>query len=238
MSDSDDSTSKNTKSKRSGGKPKSKARAVKQVVAVTNAAVNSDDDDDDEGVTDVDVSDIDDDDNEEKEEVNELQVKKKIKDLDDDHEDDTGDIPDELIADTGDPELPILEVEDEPDDEPSEQTEIVSLVYDKNMVRAFKKSGGQGVVYENIITGDDRVISDRMTMPVFTSIVGLRAKHISRGSMIFIDTKTFVRKSAHEYALEELKQGKCPFKIRLPRGNFKEEWEVTEFILPDGVFDR
>lgn len=109
-------------------------------------------------------------------------------------------------------------------------------VSDRNLVKTIHKSSGQGVVFKNIVTGDNRVASEKMTMAIFTSVISLRAKHISQGGPIFIDKSKYKYTTARDWALEEMRQLKCPLMIRLKIGNIYEEWRINEMIPPDDVF--
>jgi DNA-directed RNA polymerase subunit K/omega len=136
----------------------------------------------------------------------------------------------EVEAEVEEPDNGIEVIEDNPEGSVDELDQ-----YDKHVVSLFKKSQGTRIAYERIVTGDNRRISNVMPMCVYTAVVSLRTKHISSGSPSFIDWKALNLTNAEDIAVEEIKQGKCPLKVRIPIGNKKEEWRVNEMIPPPDI---
>lgn len=106
--------------------------------------------------------------------------------------------------------------------EPNEAIEIVD-----------EKNDTEDIVYEKIITGDNRRTSNIMTLTVYCSIISVRAAHIASGAPIFIDVGSLTKPDL--IAREEIRQGKCPLKIRVPLGDAFEEWKINEMTLPPGI---
>jgi hypothetical protein len=88
-----------------------------------------------------------------------------------------------------------------------------------------------------ILTGDDRVMSDRVTMNEFALITSMRIAQIEAGSPIFLDKNPYT--SVKEIVLAEIrenannKNGNYPLKIlRHSHSNIYEEWYVREMSIP------
>jgi hypothetical protein len=116
-----------------------------------------------------------------------------------------------------------------------ELVEHENKLVDKHLVKSFQKSRGEGIVFERIITGKDRVISEFMTVPVFNELISVRAKHISRGAEPYVDIKGYT--SAEQIAIAEMMQKKFPLSVKLPRGNAFELWSPNEMVPPRQIID-
>ena len=88
---------------------------------------------------------------------------------------------------------------------------------------------------DNIVRGDKRRSSNKMSKYEMVRILGERVKHLKLGAKCFIKNKEDF--DYETLAIEELKVKLTPFKIirRLPN-NIKEEWSIDELQL-DHLFD-
>lgn len=92
-----------------------------------------------------------------------------------------------------------------------------------------------------IITGDTRVMSDRVTINEFALITSMRIAQIEAGSPIFLKHNPYT--STREIALAELrensnqKDGNCPLMIlRHSHSNIWEEWKISDMSIPGIMF--
>lgn len=88
-----------------------------------------------------------------------------------------------------------------------------------------------------ILTGDKRVMSDRINMNEFALLTSIRIAQIEAGSPIFLDKNPY--RSTRDIAMEEIRQnancknGNYPLKIiRHSHDNIYEEWKVSEMSIP------
>ena len=83
---------------------------------------------------------------------------------------------------------------------------------------------------DNIVRGDKRKSSNKMSKYEMVRILGERVKHLKLGAKCFIKNKEDF--DYETVALEELKVKLIPFKIirRLPN-NIKEEWKIEELYI-------
>lgn len=88
-----------------------------------------------------------------------------------------------------------------------------------------------------IITGDKRVMSDKVTMNEFSLMISMRIAQIEAGSPIFLNNNPY--SSIKEIALAEIrenannKDGNYPLKIlRHSHSNIYEEWLIREMSIP------
>ena len=88
-----------------------------------------------------------------------------------------------------------------------------------------------------ILTGDKRVMSDRITMNEFALLISMRIAQIEAGSPIFLNNNPY--NSIKEIALAEIrenannKDGNYPLKIlRHSHSNYYEEWLIREMSIP------
>ena len=83
---------------------------------------------------------------------------------------------------------------------------------------------------DNIVRGDARKSSNKMSRYEMVRILGERVKHLTLGAKCFIKNKEDF--DYETLAMEELKAKLIPFKIirRLPN-NIKEEWSVDELYI-------
>lgn len=87
-----------------------------------------------------------------------------------------------------------------------------------------------------IITGDNRKTSDILTLKEFARIVGVRATQIADNirPKIFTDVDNIT--SVHDMVIKEIRDKKCPFKIRRKISpTHYEEWSINEMMLPNSV---
>ena len=98
------------------------------------------------------------------------------------------------------------------------------LVKDKN-INFYRHYDG-----DNIVRGDARKSSNKMSRYEMVRILGERVKHLTLGAKCFIKNKEDF--DYETLAMEELKAKLIPFKIirRLPN-NIKEEWSVDELYI-------
>ena len=88
-----------------------------------------------------------------------------------------------------------------------------------------------------ILTGDVRVMSDRVTMNEFALIIAMRIAQIEAGSPIFLDNNPYssIKDIVHAEIRENAnnKGGNYPLKIiRHSHSNIYEEWLVREMSIP------
>lgn len=88
-----------------------------------------------------------------------------------------------------------------------------------------------------ILTGDKRIMSDRVTMNEFALIVAMRIAQIEAGSPIFLDNNPYI--AIKDIALAEIREnannkgGNYPLKIiRHSHSNIYEEWLIREMSIP------
>lgn len=88
-----------------------------------------------------------------------------------------------------------------------------------------------------IITGDKRIMSDRVTMNEFALIVAMRIAQIEAGSPIFLDNNPYT--AIKDIVLAEIREnannkgGNYPLKIiRHSHSNIYEEWLIREMSIP------
>ena len=83
---------------------------------------------------------------------------------------------------------------------------------------------------DNIIRGNDRKSSNKMSRYEMVRILGERVKQLTLGAKCFIKNKEDF--DYETLAMEELKAKLIPFKIirRLPN-NIKEEWNIEELYI-------
>ena len=85
-----------------------------------------------------------------------------------------------------------------------------------------------------IINSNNRITSSVLTMAEFVKVLGIRATHIDKGSPIYTDITDIT--DVKLMALKEIKEKKCPLKIRrMISPNRCEVWNVNEMTLPMGV---
>ena len=92
-----------------------------------------------------------------------------------------------------------------------------------------------------IIYGDNRVTSNHMQMFEVAEILAIRSRQLEKNPTIF--TNVHGETSVMKMALQELKDGRCPLKLRRKIGEKKkptgekityyEEWSARELTLPD-----
>ncbi len=90
------------------------------------------------------------------------------------------------------------------------------------------------------IDDNNRMTTNIMSIFEYTAIISLRAKQISNGLSeipnTFIDATKIIESNSlnieEEIAKEELKQGKCPLKVRRFISEYEyEEWSANELIV-------
>ena len=88
-----------------------------------------------------------------------------------------------------------------------------------------------------ILTGDKRIMSDRVTMNEFALIVAMRIAQIEAGSPIFLDNNPYI--AIKDIVLAEIREnannkgGNYPLKIiRHSHSNIYEEWLIREMSIP------
>lgn len=84
-----------------------------------------------------------------------------------------------------------------------------------------------------IVSPEDRITSDIMTIAEYCDVIGNRAKHIENSKNFIIFTEVGGETDPIEMAKKEIKDGRCPLSIvRMYGGNIGEVWEVNELIHP------
>ena len=82
-----------------------------------------------------------------------------------------------------------------------------------------------------VLTGNDRVMCERVTIFELANIVSTRAAQIENGSAVFVKIKE--GDTPKSIATHELKKNVCPLKImRHSHSNVYEEWRLSEMIIP------
>jgi len=82
-----------------------------------------------------------------------------------------------------------------------------------------------------VLTGDGRVMCERVTIFELANIVSTRAAQIENGSKVFVKIKE--GSNPKSIAISELKKNVCPLKImRHSHSNVYEEWRLSEMIIP------
>ncbi len=107
---------------------------------------------------------------------------------------------------------------------------------DDDIKPAKKHMHGYHQVQENseirIVHPSKRVTSEYLTLYELTMIIGTRATHISKGSVIFTETEGLT--DPRDIARKEIYENKCPLSItRKTSATTMEVWSVNEMIKPD-----
>lgn len=81
-----------------------------------------------------------------------------------------------------------------------------------------------------IITGDERVMSDRLTHYELTTVICFREAQIEAGSPKFTG---IIANNPRGFAIAELRERRCTLKVlRHSHDNYYEEWKVNEMLIP------
>lgn len=83
-----------------------------------------------------------------------------------------------------------------------------------------------------VVKSENRITSDHMTTYEYTSVVGTRATHISKGAPIYVEVGNLY--DPRDIAKKEIDECKCPLSITRKLGNTNkiEIWAVNEMIKP------
>ena len=83
-----------------------------------------------------------------------------------------------------------------------------------------------------IIDPNNRITTEYMTSYEYTSVVGVRATHISEGAPLYTDPSGL--HDPIDIAKKEIAENKCPLSITRKIGNSMIEiWEVNEMVKPN-----
>lgn len=96
------------------------------------------------------------------------------------------------------------------------------------------------VVYVKKIYGDQRIYCDTITLTECVQVICTRADQIKNGGIIYV---TVANAHAHEVAIKEIIEGKCPLSILRFRGRVGdtehvEVWEVNELKKSEKLVDK
>jgi hypothetical protein len=139
----------------------------------------------------------------------------------------TSDIEDNDSLNNDDDKQDESDDEDDNDDKPDDYT----ITRKKNY---FVMTKAEINNTKNIIVKPEhRITSDHMTIFEYSSVVGIRATHISNGSIIYTDVGNL--SDPREIAKKEIDLLKCPLSIvrKLGTSNKIEVWQVNEMIKPN-----
>lgn len=82
-----------------------------------------------------------------------------------------------------------------------------------------------------IVAPANRITSEYMTIYEYSMVVGTRATHISKGSILYTDPQGLF--DPRDIAKKEIAENKCPLSItRRVSPSMVEVWEVNEMIKP------
>lgn len=138
--------------------------------------------------------------------------------------DDEGDTDDEDDEDNEDDED---DEDDEGDTDNEEEPEKKDMdlkqrenVMDSNYQRIIK-----------VTRDEDRITSNVMTIYEYSEVIGIRTTQIEQGMHVFTDVEGL--ESAHDMAVKELFDRRCPLKIIRRLGKFsQEEFKCNEMAFP------
>lgn len=81
-----------------------------------------------------------------------------------------------------------------------------------------------------LVTPEQRITSECMTLYEYAMVIGTRATHISEGAPLYVDATGL--SNARDIAIKELDAKKCPLSISRKVGRNLEIWEVNEMTKP------
>lgn len=85
--------------------------------------------------------------------------------------------------------------------------------------------------FVKIVNKEDRMTNDVISHYEYTEVVSIRAKHIEKGSTIYVEYKNEV--NPIKIAEMEIQNKSCPLIIiRYINNNTIEIWDVNELIIP------
>jgi DNA-directed RNA polymerase subunit K/omega len=154
-----------------------------------------------------------------------------IDDLDDvddvdDVDDDSGDIGD---VDTDVGIKPVKEDDDDDDEDQGDDDEKQDRMLPKKRTHIYHQVPEYTEI--KMVSSEDRVTSEYMTIYEFAMVVGTRATHIASGSILYTDPDGLY--DPRDIAKKEIAEGKCPLSItRKVSPTMLEVWEVNEMIKP------
>ncbi len=117
-----------------------------------------------------------------------------------------------------------VDVDDDEDDDPDAERSISKIR--KHVYHQIPES--TEII---IVDPKNRITSEYMTLYEYSIIVGIRATHISNGSVLYTDPEGLF--DPRDIAKKEISENKCPLSITRKISPKKiEVWEVNEMIKP------
>ena len=111
--------------------------------------------------------------------------------------------------------------DDEDEDDVKDEDRLILVFDERERDRAER----------TVLTGDDRVMSDRLTLQELTFVICSRVAQIESNSVVFAEIQDIDHPRA--IAIRELKNKACPLKVlRHSHGNVYEEWRINEMKIP------
>jgi DNA-directed RNA polymerase subunit K/omega len=125
---------------------------------------------------------------------------------------------------------------DTTDDKKEEDVDYDDGVHDDNTCPVPEEDLHSSEYYRRIkiVSPEDRITSDIMTLFEFSEVIGIRASQIEKGSQVFTDVRDI--SSARDMAIKELFDRRSPLVIIRQTGLFEQEhWKCNEMGFPSDV---
>ena len=121
------------------------------------------------------------------------------------------------------------EDEDDDDDDDEDEDDATERVIPKKRSHVYHQVPDSTEI--TIIAPENRITSEYMTIYEYSMVVGTRATHITKGSILYTDPQGLY--DARDIAKKEIDENKCPLSItRKVSPSMIEVWEVNEMIKP------